>query len=298
MDTSRASEPAPGGGGRRPSGSGRNLPLAIASGVTLAIVFLLTLFLSHLAFLTFVAVLVVIALLELDVAFRGRGLRPATPVAVAAGLVLFYGSYTNGPSAQSLGLVLVVLGALAWALLDPGAPADGEEVDAQRPGRVAANVGATCLMTLWVPFLASFIGLLIVRTEGAWYLMAAIALTVTNDIGAFAFGSRYGRRRLAPRISPAKTVEGLVGGLVTTVVIAAAVTSQMPGFDLVLALVLAVVMVIAGTLGDLAESLVKRDLGVKDLGRIMPGHGGIMDRVDAIVFALPAAHLTLVAFGL
>ncbi|MBA2317243.1 MAG: phosphatidate cytidylyltransferase [Euzebyales bacterium] len=286
---------------------GRNLPIAIASGVALAAIFLVTLFASPWAFLAFVALIVCGALAELDGALRSRGLRPATPVAVAGGLVMFFGVYAVGPSAQSVGLVLLLLGTLGWALLDPGSRGGAPDLDLP-PAEVAArtrlaagtitgNVGATLLIALWVPFLASFIALLLARPSGSWAVMATVALAVTNDIGAFAFGSRFGRHKLAPRISPAKTWEGFLGGLATVLLIAAVATARAPGFDLPLALALGAGVSVAATLGDLAESLVKRDLGVKDLGRILPGHGGIMDRVDALLFALPVGHFVLLAFG-
>lgn len=286
--------------GRHTASLGRNLPVAIASGIVLAVLFLGTLYLSHWAFLAFVAVIVVIALLELDGAFRSHGLRPATPVAMGAGFVMFFGAYATGPSAQSLGLVLLVLGTLAWALLDPHRP-PGELDPTLRTslgtGRITGNLGATCFMTLWVPFLASFIGLLLARDNGAWVVMATVALAVSHDIGAFAFGSRFGRTKMAPSVSPAKSWEGFAGGVATTLVIAALITSRGPGFDIPMALALGLGVAVAATIGDLAESLVKRDMGIKDLGTIIPGHGGIMDRVDAIIFALPTAHLVLLALG-
>lgn len=265
---------------------GRNLPVAIASGVALAGTFVVTLLVHPLLFLGFIGLLAVIALLELDVAFREQGLRPATPLAVGAGLVMIVGTYNSGPSAQSLGLVLLMLGTLAWMLLDT------------RRHRVVASLGATLLMTLWVPFLVSFLGLLLTRDDGIWLVVGVVAFSATNDIGAFVVGSRFGRRRLAPAISPAKSWEGLAGGIATALAVAAVgVGPFLPGLDLVSALLLAAVVAVASTVGDLAESLVKRDLGIKDLGRIIPGHGGIMDRADAVLFALPAAHLLLLALG-
>jgi phosphatidate cytidylyltransferase len=279
------------------SAPGRNLPLAIASGVALAAVFLATLWLSPWGFLVFVAALMFVAMLELDGALRENGLRPATPVAAAAGFVAFFGTYARGPVAQSLALVLLVVGMLAWVLLLPSAEERADSPGAP-PGHVARDVAATCLIALWVPFLASFLPLLLARPDGRWYVMAAIALTVSNDIGAYAFGSRFGKHKLAPGVSPAKSWEGFAGGLLTVGVLAVAVTARLPGFELGVAVAFGLGAAVAGTLGDLAESLVKRDLGVKDLGRILPGHGGIMDRVDAIIFALPVTHVTLVLFGL
>lgn len=277
---------APASGAKPRRSSGRNLPVAIASGVALAAIFVVTLLVHPLVFLAFLGILAVVALLELDVAFRQQGLRPATPIAVSAGLVMLIGTYVAGPSAQSLGLVLLVLGTLAWVLLDTGRR------------RVVASIGSTLLMALWVPFLVSFLGLLLVRENGLWLVMAVVALSVTNDIGAFAFGSRFGRHLLAPTVSPAKSWEGFAGGMGTALVVAAAVTGPfVPGLDMATALILAAGVVIASTVGDLAESLVKRDLGIKDLGTIVPGHGGIMDRADAVIFALPTAHLLLLALG-
>ena len=265
---------------------GRDLPMAIAVGLTLAAVFLGTLFLNAWAFLTFVAILVVIAQLELDSAFRAQGLRPATPVAVGAGLVTIYGAHGLGEAGQSLGLVVLVIGTMLVTLLDGGRR------------QVAASLGAAFLMTLWVPFLASYAALLLARPDGIWFVMAAIALTVSNDIGAYAFGFKFGRHSLAPSVSPAKTWEGFAGGLATVLLIAAFVTAEVvPGLGRGQALVLGAGIAVAATLGDLAESLVKRDLGVKDLGRILPGHGGVMDRVDAMLFTLPVAHLLLLALG-
>jgi phosphatidate cytidylyltransferase len=265
---------------------GRNLPVAIASGLALATVFIGSLVVSPWAFLVVVFALIGTATLELDVAFRTQGWRPATPVVIGATAVLLFGTYANGASAQSLGLVLLLLGAMTWTLFD------------RRRQRSAASLGVTMLMGLWLPFLASYASLMLARPEGMWYVLAAVALSVTNDIGAFGFGSGFGKRKLAPSISPAKSWEGTLGGYLTVLVVAGLITARLPGFELTLALVFGLAVALASTIGDLAESLVKRDLGVKDLGRIVPGHGGIMDRADAIIFALPAAHLVLLAFGL
>ena len=266
---------------------GRNLPVAIASGVALVALFAATLLYADYAFLTFVAVIVVLGLLELDAAFRTRGLRPATPVALGTGMVMLYGAYADGPAAQSLGLLLLALGAVAWTLLDSGRR------------RVAASITATCMMTIWVPFQASFASLLLAREQGALLVSAVVALAVTADIAAFAWGSMFGRTKLAPAVSPSKTWEGLVGAVLTVLLLAAVATAALvDSLSVLQAIGLGVGVALAATVGDLAESLVKRDLGLKDLGRTIPGHGGIMDRVDGLLFALPAAHLILVAFGL
>lgn len=265
---------------------GRNLPIAIASGVALAVLFLGTLAWHPLAFLSFIMILVVIALYELDTAFRSRDLRPATLVAAGAGFVMMLGAYQTGASGQALGLVLLVIGAMAWALLDRERVAP------------SASVGATVLMGVWVPFLVSFLGLLLARPYGPWYVAAAVAISVFNDIGAFAVGMKLGRHKMAPSVSPAKSWEGFAGGLAAALMLAGVFGALLPDLTIGTGLALGAVVALVSTVGDLSESLVKRDLGVKDMGRIVPGHGGIMDRADAIIFAIPAAHFCLRAFGL
>ncbi|CAN5309073.1 hypothetical protein BH20ACT9_BH20ACT9_23240 [soil metagenome] len=269
--------------------AGRNLPVAIVTGVVAAGAFLVTLAVHPLVFLGFLAVLAAVALLELDIAFRGVGLRPATPVAAASGMIALLGVHAGGAGAQGVALTALLLGTAVWTLALPG--------DGGPPARPLASAGATVLMALWVPFALSFAGLLLARPQGTYLVMATVALTATNDIGAYAFGVRLGRRRLAPSVSPAKTWEGFVGGLATTLVVALLVTARLAEVSVGTALALAAGVAVAGTVGDLAESLVKRDLGVKDLGKVMPGHGGVMDRGDAIIFSLPVAHLLLSALG-
>jgi phosphatidate cytidylyltransferase len=263
--------------------------MAIAVGVTLAAAFLITITVGPYAFLTFVAVFTVVAQLELGSAFRAHQTVPATLVTIGAGFVMLYGAYASGEAAQAVGLVVLVLGAMVWTLLDNGRR------------NVAASLGSTCLIGLWVPFLASYAALLLRRPDGRGTLLltAVVGLTVANDIGAYAFGSPWGRHKLAPSISPGKSWEGLVGGLVTVLVLAGLVASRsITGLGLAGALVLGAGIVLAATVGDLSESLVKRDLGIKDLGWILPGHGGVMDRIDGLLFALPVAHFIFVAFRL
>lgn len=309
---------AGGAGDERPKRSaGRNLPAAIASGLALGALFLVGLFVEELVALGLVMVLAGFALHELHIALRGQGLRPATPVVAGAGIVMVFGSYLHGPSAFAVGLVLALVGALAWALViarlyplrGPGdgaaAPEGGAEAGAPgaaeaepTPSGPSADLAASALMVGWVPLMAGFVGLLLDRPGGEWYLAAAIALSVSNDIGAYAFGNRFGRRKMAPHVSPAKTWEGFAGGLATVVLLAVVVTARGAEFTVAIAAIFGVAVVIASTVGDLTESLIKRDLGVKDLGSMIPGHGGVMDRVDGILFALPTAHVVLTLFGL
>jgi phosphatidate cytidylyltransferase len=203
------------------------------------------------------------------------------------GLVTLVGAFVYGPTGQLVGVAVMFFGALLWSLADVGDP---------QPLRSA---GGAVLAGMWVPFLASFLALLLRRDGGEWYVVITVALTAISDIAAYAFGSQLGRHKIAPAVSPGKTWEGFVGAVVTTMVVAGV------GAPLILAelsigraMALGALVAVVATVGDLAESAIKRSLGIKDLGRLLPGHGGMMDRVDAMLFTLPVAHLVLLAGGL
>jgi phosphatidate cytidylyltransferase len=129
--------------------------------------------------------------------------------------------------------------------------------------------------------------------DGQRLLMTVIALTVVYDMAAFAVGSIYGNRPLAPTISPRKSWEGVIGATLIVIIVAAGlVPIAVDSLDTIpKALGLALVVAVFAPLGDLAESLLKRDLGVKDMGSILPGHGGVLDRIDSLLFVVPAAFL-------
>ncbi|WP_108664641.1 phosphatidate cytidylyltransferase [Euzebya rosea] len=280
-------EPADGAPAAATPRGGRNLPVAIGVGLGLAGAYIGSLLLEPVLFLVFVAVNVVIALYELDGAFARTKARPPTIVAAVAAPVMLLGTYWWGPDVQVHGLYVALLAGFVVVLVTNAA------------GHAVSRMAALALMLVWVVVAASSLAMLLRRPDGHWYVLAGTALTVTNDIGAYAFGRNFGRHRIAPAVSPGKTWEGFAGAMATTLLMAALVTTRtVPGVDLVPALALAAAVVVAATLGDFAESLVKRDLGIKDLGGIFPGHGGVMDRIDALLFALPVTHLVLLAFGI
>ncbi|CAN5582502.1 phosphatidate cytidylyltransferase [soil metagenome] len=266
---------------------GRNLPVAVGVGLVLSVMFVGSLLVHPLLFLTFISVVVGIGLLELDAAFAISKARPPTVTALVALPVMVYGAYLVGSEAIVAGLFAGLVGGFFVTMIS------------SRRRHTVSRMAALSLMLLWVNLMASSLGLLLARPDGVWLVMAATALTVTSDVGAYAFGRNFGRTPMAPAISPNKTWEGFAGAMLSTVIMAVLVTAQVvPGVSLAAALTLAASVVVAATTGDLAESLMKRDLAVKDLGRILPGHGGVMDRIDALLFALPTAHFVLSAFGI
>ncbi|MEO0971521.1 MAG: phosphatidate cytidylyltransferase [Pseudomonadota bacterium] len=190
----------------------------------------------------------------------------------------------------ALGWWLAALG----AVLRFGAGASSSESGAPSPlpkGLVGA-AGALCLVPAWLA-----LGQVHVRTDGPWALLSIILLTVAADIGAYFVGRLYGRRRLAPRVSPGKTLEGLLGGLVCTVLLASLLAAlgavpTPPGFVLV-----AMGVALVSVLGDLTVSLFKRNAGVKHSGRLLPGHGGVLDRIDSFCATAPLWGLWLAYTG-
>ena len=275
-------QPEQGGEERADNGSmvgGRNLPVAIAVGLALAGLFLGSLFWHPAAFSLVVAALTIIAYVESDQVLRGIGLRLEVPVLIVATLVMLFGAYEADHAGQVVGVGVLVLGGVLWQL------SDTSRTD------VARRLSSTLLFGLWVGFLASFAVLLVNRPDGAVAVLAVIGAVVLTDIGGFGFGVWLGRHKIAPGVSPNKSWEGLLGGLVVAVVASAFVLPLLgETFDATSAAVLAVTCGLAGFVGDLTESMIKRDLGVKDLGRMLPGHGGVLDRVDGILFALPVGY--------
>lgn len=162
---------------------------------------------------------------------------------------------------------------------------------------VLDRVGRTVLLGSWVVGLGAHAVLLRGGAGGAAALLAVVGAVAVADTAAYAVGSRLGRRPLAPRISPNKTVEGVVAGLVAAGLVGALALPAVDLLDPIRGAAFMVVVAAAGVLGDLAESMLKRDLGVKDLGRALPGHGGVLDRVDALLLALPVGHHLLALLG-
>ncbi len=147
-------------------------------------------------------------------------------------------------------------------------------------------------LVLFLP-VAILNGLLLARDDGAALVMAVVALTVSSDIGAYAVGRVFGRHKLAPTVSPAKTWEGFAGGIATALAAGLLFASLLDEMTVTTGLALGAIAGLLAPVGDLVESQVKRELGIKDSGRLLPGHGGMLDRLDAIIFCCPALSLYL-----
>lgn len=262
---------------------GRNLPIAIVVGVVLAGLFLASLFWRAEAFAAVVTGFAVVALLEAARVLRPVGMRLLTPVLVIGAVAAGVGAFMAGPSGQLVGVAIIGVGSALTLLLD-------------RDRRdVVRTIGVTSFFGLWVAILASYAVLLVDRDDGPVVVLAVVGAAIVADIGGYAFGVPFGRHKVAPSVSPNKSWEGLIGGVLVAAGLAAVVLPQVGDtFEPLPAAVLAVLCGSAAFLGDLFESMVKRDLGVKDLGDLLPGHGGVLDRVDGILFALPVGYYAMV----
>jgi phosphatidate cytidylyltransferase len=287
LDPADGQAPADGTVPRRRRTAGRNLPVAIVTGLGLAVGFIAALVLAPPLFIAFLVGIVILALVELVNVLRARATRPARPVVLPMAVVLIVGAYLQGPVALSLGLVVTLFAAFFWYLVDPGRT------------EVTRNVAATVLAVLYVPFLAAHLALVVSQVDHYVGAIIGYALVVVvYDTAAYATGVLVGRHPLAPHVSPSKSWEGAAGATVVCLLTGALALPLWRPWTLASGLTLAAVACVAAPLGDLAESMLKRDLAVKDMGSILPGHGGVLDRIDALLFMAPALYYVLALYSL
>lgn len=271
---------APGNRSRRHGRAGRDLRAATLVGLGLGAVVLSTLFLLEQAFAGFVVIVMVVAVWELATALGGRAIQvPVVPVVLGTVLMLV-GAYLGGGSPLLVGLGLTVAAVCAWRLGDP------------RPGYLR-DVSAGIFTSVYVPFLAGFAMLMLRPDDGAWWVFALLVVVVASDTGGLLAGVLAGRHPMAPSVSPKKSWEGFGGSLLLGIGVAVPVAVY--AFDALwwTGVVLGVTGVVGATLGDLGESLIKRDLGIKDMSQLLPGHGGLMDRLDSLLPTAPLVWLVL-----
>ncbi|MFF9057169.1 phosphatidate cytidylyltransferase [Streptomyces sp. NPDC101213] len=265
--------------------AGRDLTAAIGVGVGLGAVIVASLFVVKAVFVGVVAVAVVVGLWELTSRLQERkGIKaPLVPLAVG-GAAMVVAGYVRGAEGAWVAMALTALAVLVWRMTEP-------------PEGYLRDVTAGVFAAFYVPFLATFVAMMLTADDGARRVLTFLLLTVVSDTGAYAVGWRFGKRKLAPRISPGKTREGLLGA-VAFAMVAGALCMQFLIEDGAWwqGLLLGLAVAASATLGDLGESMIKRDLGIKDMGTLLPGHGGIMDRLDSLLPTAPVVWLLLVLF--
>ena len=274
--------------------SDRDMPMAVIVGVALAVLFFAAMAVGPVAALVIVTIALSLAAVEFFNAVRVAGYQPAVLLGLTAVLSLPLAVYWKGEAAIGLVLVLALLFGSLWYVM--GISPDG----------AMRGLGATLLGIVHIGVLGSFAALMLsVDTYGTGVLTVAVILTVFYDIGGLFIGKALGRTPLSSA-SPNKTMEGLIGGMV--VVLIAAIVMGIIGqpaplagdaFDgsgLFTMIVIGIAAALAAPIGDLAESQIKRDLGIKDMGTILPGHGGLLDRFDGLLFVLPTVWFAANAF--
>jgi phosphatidate cytidylyltransferase len=268
---------------RRSGRTGRNLPAAIAVGLVLGGLVLLTLFTVKATFLLYVGIIVAIALWELSHALRTRDIDlPLIPIAAGGTAMVTLAYWTQAKWALAA-LAIAAIGVLAWRL--PGG-ATG----------YVRDVTAGIFSLMYLPLMAVFVALMVAEPDGARRALIFVVLTVCSDTGGYLAGILVGRHPMAPAISPKKTWEGFSGSIVACLIAGAIMVPKLLHGHLWQGLVLGLAAVVASTLGDLAESMIKRDLEIKDMGHLLPGHGGIMDRIDSLLVMAPVIWLLLAVF--
>lgn len=269
---------------------GRNIAAAIGSGVAVGVLVLIAFAYGSAPAMVVVTVALGLAAAETYGAFRRAGHRPATLLGLAAVVGLVIATYSETFQALPIVAALLVGAVLVWHLIGVDRGAD--------PVRSAS---VTIFVFSWVGILGSFAALLLSPSlfphrTGVAYLLGAIVAGVAYDVGALAAGRSFGRHPLAS-VSPGKTWEGLLGGTVAALALSIGVVRLIHPWTIAEVVVLGIVVSIVSPLGDLSESMVKRRLGLKDMGKLMPGHGGLLDRLDGLLFILPATYFLLHAFG-
>ncbi|MEU0988065.1 phosphatidate cytidylyltransferase [Streptomyces sp. NPDC005953] len=265
--------------------AGRDLRAAIGVGLALGGVIVASLFVVKAVFVGVVVVAVVVGLWELTTRLdeRKQIKAPLVPLAIG-GAAMVVAGYVRGAEGAWVAMALTALAVLVWRMTEP-------------PDGYLKDVTAGVFAAFYVPFLATFVALMLTADDGAKRVLTFLVLTIVSDTGAYAVGWRFGKNKLAPRISPGKTREGLLGA-VGFAMVAGALCMQflVDGGAWWQGLLLGLAVAVSATLGDLGESMIKRDLGIKDMGTLLPGHGGIMDRLDSLLPTAPVVWLLLVLF--
>jgi phosphatidate cytidylyltransferase len=266
----------------RPAGgrAGRNLGAAIGVGLSLGAVIVASLLLWRPAFVGVVTIAMVVGVVELTRALgAGRFRAPLVPLLVGT-LAMEGLAWTRGATGLVVGFLLTVLAVVLWRL------ADG-------PVGYLKDAAAGVLVAVYVPLLGGFAVLLLVPDDGVARVFAFIATVVASDVGGYAAGVLFGKHPMAPSISPKKSWEGFAGSVVGCMIVATPIVALALDGPWWAGLVYGAAIAVSATIGDLGESLIKRDLGIKDMGHLLPGHGGLMDRLDSLLPSAALAYLLL-----
>ncbi|GAB2989005.1 phosphatidate cytidylyltransferase [Amycolatopsis acidiphila] len=281
------SSPEPGGPAqpaKKPSRAGRDLPAAIAVGLVLGAAILVSLLTVRYIFIGIIAVAVAVGTIEFAQALRrAAGIRPALVPLLVGGQAMVWLTWPFGLKGTMVAFALTVLASLLWRL--PGG-AEG----------YLRDTSASVFAAAYLPLFASFAAMLVPPHDGVGRVLTFMIGVVASDTGGYAAGVLKGKHPMAPSISPKKTWEGFTGSLVAGIVGGALSVHYLLDGHVWQGVLFGAAIVLTATLGDLVESLIKRDLGIKDMGTMLPGHGGLMDRLDSLLPSAVVSWVLLSAF--
>lgn len=267
-----------------PSGrAGRNLPVAIGVSLALGAAIIISLASYPPSFVLIVLAAVLISEWELVRALRTARVR-APVVPLLLGAVAMVGvTWVSGPGGLAVTTILTVLAGMVWRLSDG-------------PVGYFRDASTAALITAYVPLLACFSVLMLRPDDGATRIVAFIVTVVCSDVGGYVAGVLFGKHPMSPTVSPKKSWEGLGGSLLACILAGILLVGLALDGSWWQGLLFGAAIALTATLGDLGESIVKRDLGIKDMGSLLPGHGGLMDRMDSLLPSAAVAYLLLSAF--
>lgn len=269
---------------KKASRAGRNLPAAIAVGVVLGAAIIVSLLTVRFLFIAIIAAAIAVGTIEFAGALkRAANVKVALIPLLAGGQAMIWLAWPFGREGALTAFVLTVLACLLWRL--PG----GTE-------GYLRDVSATVFAAAYLPLFASFAAMLVPPEDGASRVLAFMIGVVASDTGGYAAGVLKGKHPMAPSISPKKSWEGFAGSMVAGLVGGALTLTLLLDGHVWQGLLFGAAIVLTATLGDLVESLIKRDLGIKDMGTMLPGHGGLMDRLDSLLPSAVVSWLLLSAF--
>ncbi|QIV80069.1 phosphatidate cytidylyltransferase [Mycolicibacterium frederiksbergense] len=266
---------------KKTSRAGRDLPAAIVVGALLGGSLIAILLFAPLVWVGVVAAAMAVATHEVVRRLRDGGFSiPVIPLLIG-GQAIVWLTWPYGATGALGAFGATVVLCLIWRLVSGGLSA--------APTNYLRDVAVTIFLAAWIPLFGAFGALLIYPEDGAGRVFCLMLGVVASDIGGYAAGVLFGKHPMVPAISPKKSWEGLVGSLVLGIAVSVLTVQYLLDQPAWVGIPLGIMLVVTGTLGDLVESQVKRDLGIKDMGTLLPGHGGLMDRLDSV---LPSAVAT------
>lgn len=273
---------------------GRSLSKSVAVGLFLAGLFLASILIYKELFILLAIAATAVGAWELSTALRTRGWYVPRVPAVVGSVIIMPATYFGGPVLQWIVSLGIVAALILWRTVH--LLWERRKANFQTVLDTVRDFGAAAFLVIYLPLTLSFTMLMLRRDDGAYWVVAFVTTVALIDSAGYLFGRVFGKHKLAPGVSPKKTWEGLLASILIGTLSAVAFTVLLLGGQWWVGLILAAAIILAAVFGDLAESLIKRDLGIKDMSKLLPGHGGMMDRLDSLLPSALMTYLVMVVF--